>query len=91
MLVEIGLYAALKDSIQRILEANGKKVPYLSSLTRNQPADQTMTELASRLFIHGANIDIGKVNFPSDSPQTGPCLSDLPPDPWDHSHVFSHE
>ncbi len=67
LLVEIGPHSALEGPVKQILKAMEKltkKPLYQSSLIRNKDAVETALNLAGTLFMHGAMIDFGAVNFP---------------------------
>ena len=93
VLVEIGPHSALAGPIKQILKACGThamKVPYASALIRQKDAVETMMDLASTLFMKGANLDMGTINFPASSkPPT--LLTDMPRYPWNHKTKYWHE
>ena len=91
-LIEIGPHSALKGPIKQTLgHRMANEVQYAPTLVRKRPGRHTMLELASELFKHGYDIDIGAANFWGDATWPRRCLSDLPPYPWDHSTSFWHE
>ncbi|KAL8339056.1 hypothetical protein RB598_007393 [Gaeumannomyces tritici] len=87
VLVEIGPHAALEGPVKQILkavESLPKKPQYLASLVRNKDAVDTALNLAGSLFVHGAAVDFGAVNFPVPPPKAAKVLSDMPKYAWDH-------
>lgn len=95
LLVEIGPHSALEGPVKQILKAlvdpatgqpvSGKKPTYLSSLVRNKDAVDSMLSLASSLFVQGAMLDFGGINFPVPPPKPLRVLRDMPVYAWDHS------
>ncbi|KAL8372278.1 hypothetical protein RB595_001863 [Gaeumannomyces hyphopodioides] len=87
VLVEIGPHTALEGPVKQILkaiESLPKKPQYFGTLVRNKDAVDTALNLAGSLFVHGAAVDFGVVNFPVPPPKPAKVLSDMPKYAWDH-------
>lgn len=66
------------------------KIPYASALVRKKDAVESALELAGALFVKGANLNLGAVNFPR--PRKPPALLvDMPRYPWNHQTKYWHE
>ncbi|KAK3503468.1 ketoacyl-synt-domain-containing protein [Neurospora crassa] len=93
MLVELGPHSGLQGPVKQVLKEVGgsaPKIPYASVLVRKRNAVETALELAAQLFIRGANLDLGAVNFPKTTkPPT--LLTDLPRYPSNHSARYWQE
>ncbi|PMD36739.1 BcPKS8, polyketide synthase [Hyaloscypha variabilis F] len=93
MLIEIGPHSALAGPIKQILKAagaNAAKIPYASALVRKRDAVETALELAATLFVKGATLNMGAINFPK--PSKPPLLLvDMPRYPWNHATKYWHE
>jgi len=93
MIVEIGPHSALAGPVKQILKTcgpNAMKIPYAPALVRKRDAVETALELAGALFVKGANLDLGAVNFPR--PRKPPTLLvDMPRYPWNHQTKYWHE
>jgi acyl transferase domain-containing protein/NADPH:quinone reductase-like Zn-dependent oxidoreductase len=92
-LLEIGPHAALQGPINQILKHMSgtiSKITYASVLTRNRDAVQSALEVAGALFVRGATLDMGALNFPKplEKPQV---LVDMPRYSWNHTSQFYHE
>lgn len=86
--IEVGPHAALSGPVSDILnlpEYQGHNISYLSCLTRNTSAVDTMQALAGQLVRRGYSVDLTAVNFPSGKRNSIRVLHDLPPYPWNHS------
>jgi len=93
MLVELGPHSGLQGPIKQILKevgGNAPKIPYAAALIRKRDAVETAMELASTLFIKGAPIDFGAINFPKPAKQPM-LLTDLPRYPWNYSSKYWQE
>lgn len=93
MLIEIGPHSALAGPVKQILKAagaNAAKIPYASALVRKRDAVETALELAATLFVKGATLNMGAINFrrPSKPPL---LLVDMPRYPWNHQMKYWHE
>ncbi len=90
-LIEVGPHSALAGPIKQTLTAMDLKsqILYSSCLVRHRNATETVLDLASTLFVHGAAIDLKAVNLPNGHPPPK-VLTDLPPYPWNHK-TYWHE
>lgn len=79
-IVELGPHSALGGPIKQILKSlgeNAAKIPYIPTLVRNKDAVETTLQTASALFLRGAILDFGAINFPR--PGKKPILlTDMP-------------
>ncbi|TVY92322.1 Reducing polyketide synthase [Lachnellula willkommii] len=94
VLVEIGPHAGLEGPIKQILKTiggNAVKIPYASALYRNKDAVDTSVELAGNLFMKGAMVDFGAINFPIPGTNAPVLLTNLPKYRWNHSTKYWHE
>jgi len=93
MIIEIGPHSALAGPIKQIIKACGSdamKIPYASALVRKKDAVESALDLASILFIKGATLQMGAINFPK--PGSSPeLLIDMPRYPWNHRTRYWHE
>ncbi|KAL5321033.1 hypothetical protein ACEPPN_011843 [Leptodophora sp. 'Broadleaf-Isolate-01'] len=93
MIIEIGPHSALAGPVKQILKANGPNamaIPYASALIRKKDAVESAMDLAATLFVKGAPLDLGAVNFPR--PRKAPLLLvDMPRYPWNHQTKYWHE
>ena len=92
-LVEIGPHGALAAPIRQILQApslQNMPISYLSCLTRNQDACESMQVMASALLLKDSQINLGEINFPNGS-STIKVIPDLPSYPWSHKTRYWHE
>lgn len=84
---------ALAGPVKQILKTcgpNAMKIPYVSALVRNKDAVETAVNMAGTLFVKGAKLDLGAVNFPR--PRKPPTLLvDIPRYPWNHQTKYWHE
>lgn len=93
MLCELGPHAALQGPVKQTLKHIGDaaiKIPYTSALARKKNAVTTALAMAGMLFVRGAALDMGSINFPKQDkkPQV---LVDMPRYNWNHSSEFLHE
>jgi acyl transferase domain-containing protein/NADPH:quinone reductase-like Zn-dependent oxidoreductase len=93
MLCELGPHAALQGPVKQTLKHIGGaaiKIPYTSALARKKNAVSTTLVMAGTLFIRGAALDMGSINFPTQDkkPQV---LVDMPRYNWNHSSKFLRE
>lgn len=92
-LIEIGPHGALAAPIRQILQApslQNMPITYLSCLTRNQDACESMQIMASALLLKDSRINLGEINFPNGS-STVKVIADLPSYPWSHKTRYWHE
>jgi acyl transferase domain-containing protein len=93
MLIEIGSHSALAGPVKQILKATGAnaaKIPYASALVRKKDAVETALELAATLFVKGATLNMGAINFPRQT-KSPLLLVDMPRYPWNHATKYWHE
>ncbi|XPT01486.1 hypothetical protein M3J09_010621 [Ascochyta lentis] len=93
-LCELGPHAALQGPIKQILKHVGgaaSKIPYNSVLSRKQDAVHTALAMVGTLFIKGAILDMGSINFPTPLERAPQVLVDMPRYAWNHSTKFYHE
>lgn len=93
MIVEIGPHSALAGPVKQILKAcgpNAMSIPYSSALVRKKDAVESAMDLAAALFVKGAPLNLGAVNFPSPRKALS-LLSDMPRYPWNHQTKYWHE
>lgn len=90
-MIEIGPHAALEGPVKQILKsvgANAMKIPYASALLRNKDAVDTAVQLAATLFLKGAKLDLGAINFPIPGMRAPAVLTNMPKYPWNHSNKY---
>ena len=93
VLVEIGPHSALEGPAKQILKAiggNATKIHYASALLRDKDAVDTALQLAATLFMKGAKLDLGAINFPIPGMRAPQVLTNLPRYPWNHSTRYWH-
>lgn len=94
-LIEIGPSGALAGPIAQIknslAEGVASKVEYCTALTRGQDVVNAMFEVAGRLFVAGAAIDLAAVNRPAGSSEPPAVIVDLPNYAWNHSTKYWYE
>jgi acyl transferase domain-containing protein/NADPH:quinone reductase-like Zn-dependent oxidoreductase len=93
-LVELGPHAALQGPLKQILKHVGgavSKISYNSALLRKKDAVQTALALAGALFVKGANMDMGAINFPKALERLPQVLTDMPRYEWNHATRYYHE
>jgi acyl transferase domain-containing protein/NADPH:quinone reductase-like Zn-dependent oxidoreductase len=90
-LLELGPHAALQGPIKQILKAVGgpaAKIAYSSALARKKNAVQTAFALTGTLFVKGATLEMGAINFPKPLERAPVVLTDMPRYPWNHQTKF---
>jgi NADPH:quinone reductase-like Zn-dependent oxidoreductase/malonyl CoA-acyl carrier protein transacylase len=93
-LLELGPHAALQGPIKQTLKALGgsvAKIAYSSALSRKRDAVQTALALAGTLFVKGAILDMGAINFPKPLAKAPAVLTDMPRYPWNHQSKYIHQ
>ncbi|KAJ4346445.1 uncharacterized protein N0V89_010374 [Didymosphaeria variabile] len=93
-LLELGPHAALQGPIKQIFKAVGpsaSKIAYASALARKKNALQTALALAGTLWIKGAALDMGAINFPKTMTNPPAVLTDIPRYPWNHQSRYYHQ
>lgn len=100
MLIEVGPSGALSGPISQILKATARAgdVSYCAAWSRGADAVKSLFDVAGRLFITGADIDLAAVNAEDeehdpDGAQPPPprCIVDLPGYRWNHSVKYWFE
>lgn len=92
ILIEIGPSGALAGPVSQILGSlpNGGDVSYCASWARGaNDAVKALFDVAGRLLVAGARVDMGAVNGYSD--QSVRTIIDLPNYNWNHSVKYWHE
>lgn len=92
MIIEIGPAAALAGPVKQVLKAGGKAIaaiPYASALVRNRDAVDSVMDLAATLYLKGATLNMGAVNFPR-LKKNPTLLVDMPRYPWNHQTKYWH-
>jgi malonyl CoA-acyl carrier protein transacylase len=82
LIVEIGAHSTLAGPIRQILKE--RKIPYVSCLTRNEDAVQTMQNIACELLAKGYPVSLAQVNFH----ENGKFVPGLPSYSWNHSSAY---
>lgn len=94
VICELGPHAALQGPIKQILRHVGgpaSKAMYMSVLQRKKNAVTTALSMAGTLFIKGAMLNMGSINFPTPLERAPQVLVDMPRYSWNHSSKFYHE
>ena len=81
VVVEIGAHGTLGGPIRQILK--GREIPYVSTLSRNVDAVETMQNLAAELLGRGVDVSLAAVNLPLGEKYE--FMHDLPTYAWNHS------
>lgn len=93
--VEIGPHPALKSPIEQILKAEGKTVPYASTLKRQEDNQISILQLAGNLFTFNALVDLVAVNATDKAEsrdlEHGCTSIDLPPYQYTYAGLNYHE
>ncbi|KAL1648273.1 Type I Iterative PKS [Didymella pomorum] len=94
VICELGPHAALQGPIKQILKHIGgatAKTTYVSLLQRKKNAVSTALTMAGSLFVKGAMLNMGLINFPTPLERAPQVLVDMPRYSWNHSSKFYHE
>ncbi|AEO62906.1 polyketide synthase [Thermothielavioides terrestris NRRL 8126] len=100
IIIEVGPSGALAGPISQILKSasNAGDVSYYAAWSRGADAINALFNVAGRLFITGAAIDLGAVNGADDNDDGGGgdhtaprCVVDLPSYRWNHSVKYWYE
>lgn len=89
-ILEVGPHSALAGPIRQTMGLpafEGKRISYLSCLSRGKNAVETMQSLAATLHRQGTRVDLSAVNFPINRDGLR-VLYDLPSYPWNHEHGY---
>ncbi|KAF3038704.1 putative PKS-like protein biosynthetic cluster [Didymella heteroderae] len=81
VVVEIGAHGTLAGPIRQIFK--GREIPYVSTLSRNVDAVETMQNLAAELLGRGVDVSLAAVNSPFGEKYE--FKHDLPTYAWNHS------
>ncbi|KAL8910068.1 MAG: hypothetical protein Q9171_004622 [Xanthocarpia ochracea] len=91
-LIEIGPSGALAGPVSQVVKslpnAVGGEVSYIASWSRGEDAGKSLFDVAGRLFVSGAPIDLAVVNQHNGQERT---IVDLPNYSWNHSVKYWHE
>ena len=91
-LIEIGPSGALAGPVSQVLKsmptAIGGDVSYCSSWSRGEDAGKSLFDVAGRLFVAGAPINMSVVNQYDNTERT---IVDLPNYSWNHTVKYWHE
>ncbi len=93
VLIEVGPHGALAAPIRQIQQApslQDMSISYLSCLTRNQDARESMQIIVSALMLKGSQVNLGEINFPKGRSAVK-VIPDLPSYPWSHKTRYWHE
>ncbi|KAK4184568.1 hypothetical protein QBC35DRAFT_48282 [Podospora australis] len=96
ILVEIGPSGALAGPVAQILKSTASDSTYCTAWSRGSDAIKSLSDLAGRLFINGAVIDLSAVND-NDKQKTSDDVSrprvivDLPSYRWNHTVKYWYE
>ncbi|KAK8429569.1 putative polyketide synthase [Phyllosticta citricarpa] len=91
-LIEIGPSGALAGPISQIkkaLPSEGAGVQYCTALSRGQDSVNSMFDVAGRLFVADAKVDLARVNGADSSKPS--VIVDLPNYTWNHSTKYWYE
>ncbi|KXJ92221.1 polyketide synthase [Microdochium bolleyi] len=97
VVIEVGPHAALQNPTKYVLDrvkpthggvASQPSVQYLPSLVRGKDASKSMVDLAGKLFVKGAEIDLEAINRTRGSRVS--VLHDLPPYEWNKASRYLH-
>jgi acyl transferase domain-containing protein len=91
VLVELGPSGALAGPVSQVLksQASGGVISYTAAWSRGSGAPKALMDLAGRLFLAGAPVDMAIVNAYSQSKVR--TIVDLPNYRWNHSARYWHE
>lgn len=90
LLIEVGPSGALAAPVAQVLKAlpRGSDISYCASWARGTNAGNSLFDVAGRLFLSGAPIDMAVVNAYDATART---IIDLPNYSWNHSVKYWHE
>lgn len=89
-LVEVGPSAALAGPIKQCTATLPNRIEYYATLARDEDSVRPLYELAGRMFLSGAAIDLTKVNKSAEG-DLPKLIIDLPNYQWNHSVKYWHE
>lgn len=70
---------------------SASKIAYASALARKKNALETALALAGTLWVKGAALDMGAINFPQSMEKPPAVLTDIPRYPWNHQSRYYHQ
>jgi NADPH:quinone reductase-like Zn-dependent oxidoreductase/acyl transferase domain-containing protein/NAD(P)-dependent dehydrogenase (short-subunit alcohol dehydrogenase family) len=89
-LVELGPSAALAGPIKQCTATLPNRIDYYATLARGEDSVKPLYDLAGRMFLSGASIDLTKVNK-STNGDLPKVIIDMPNYQWNHSVKYWHE
>lgn len=94
VIVEVGPHAALKGPNKQTLDSllSGTErphPPYIATLARGLPAEESLLDAAARLYTLGADLHFASINLTNQA--NSRVLTDLPPYEWNKSERYIHE
>ena len=97
VIVEIGAHPVLRGPTKQTLKSLGLHVPYIASLSRDEPAYESLLSCAGHLFAHGYPVDLRAANsdhYRAEDGQVsqnslGQQLDNLPTYSWDHARYWA--
>ncbi|XDG09707.1 hypothetical protein ABKA04_009322 [Annulohypoxylon sp. FPYF3050] len=92
LIIEVGPSGALAGPISQVLKemsSSDSAIPYCTSWSRGSNASKSLFDVAGRLFMIGAPIDISRVN--EYNIETVRTIVDLPNYSWNHTIRYWHE
>ncbi|KAL4867992.1 hypothetical protein BDV12DRAFT_209443 [Aspergillus spectabilis] len=93
-LIEIGPSGALAGPIGQIkksLPGQGTSIQYAAAAKRGPESALSLFDVAGRLFMSGANIDVDRINHDDTRTDTPLLLVDLPNYSWNHTTKYWYE
>ena len=90
MIVEIGAHGTLSSPIRQILKARNTSLPYISCLSRDVDAVESIQTAACNLLEKGYPVSLPAVNSPwySEEKHKPRFVHDLPTYPWNHTSRY---
>ncbi|KAF2137936.1 uncharacterized protein K452DRAFT_301651 [Aplosporella prunicola CBS 121167] len=97
VLVEIGAHPALQGPSRQVLKSLKLEVPYVATLTRSDPAYESLLSTAGQLFALGYPVDLAAANSTLsltnnrdvERVSQGTLLRNLPSYSWDHGKFWA--
>ncbi|KAF9884922.1 hypothetical protein FE257_000913 [Aspergillus nanangensis] len=92
IIVELGPAGALGGPVGQVLKSltNAGHITYCTAWNRGATARKALFDVAGRLFIRGANVDLGVVNRYNETTRVR-TIVDLPNYSWNHAVKYWHE
>ncbi|KAI0534837.1 hypothetical protein GGR58DRAFT_519918 [Xylaria digitata] len=90
LLIEIGPSGALSGPVSQVIKSlpNSENITYCASWSRGTKASKSLYDVAGKLFVTGASIDMAIVNQYEKTTRT---IVDLPNYAWNHTVKYWHE